>query len=143
MLSGGEAKMKKLLLIVPVLLIAGMLQAEDVTVESMPPSVVKTVPASGDRAVDASLKEIAVTFSKNMMTEQMWSWCIQTKETFPEIDVSKKVRFLKDKRTCVLPVKLQPGKTYAIWINSKNNNNFKDTGKRSAVPYLLVFRTRK
>ena len=45
------------------------------------------------------------------------------------------------KRTCVLPVKLEPGKTYAIWLNSQKFGNFKDTDGRSAVPYLLVFRT--
>ena len=42
-----------------------------------------------------------------------------------------------------LPVALEPGKTYAIWINSEKFNNFKDTDGRSAVPYLLVFRTKK
>ena len=47
-----------------------------------------------------------------------------------------------DKRTCVLPVKLEPGKTYAIWVNSDKFGNFKDADGRSAVPYLLVFRTK-
>ena len=37
----------------------------------------------------------------------------------------------------------EPGKTYAIWVNSEKFNNFKDTGGRSAVPYLLVFKTKK
>jgi hypothetical protein len=48
----------------------------------------------------------------------------------------------KDQRTCVLPVKLEPGKTYAIWVNSEKFNNFKDVGGRSAVPYLLGFKTK-
>jgi RNA polymerase sigma-70 factor (ECF subfamily) len=43
----------------------------------------------------------------------------------------------------VLPVKLEPGKTYAIWVNSGEFGNFKDTDGRSAVPYLLVFKTKK
>ena len=51
-------------------------------------------------------------------------------------------RYLGDKRTCVLPVKLEPGKTYAIWLNTANYQNFKDTMGRPAVPYLLVFRTK-
>lgn len=40
-------------------------------------------------------------------------------------------------------MKLKPGKTYAIWLNSKNFGNFKDTDGHSAVPYLLVFETKK
>ena len=54
-----------------------------------------------------------------------------------------KPKYLADKRTCVLPVKLEPGKTYAIWVNSEKLGNFKDTDGRSAVPYLLVFKTKK
>ena len=53
------------------------------------------------------------------------------------------VHFMKDGRTCVLPVKLEPGKTYAMWINSQKHNAFRDTGNNSAVPYLLVFETRR
>jgi RNA polymerase sigma-70 factor (ECF subfamily) len=50
---------------------------------------------------------------------------------------------LKDKKTCVLPVKLEAGKTYAIWVNSEKFENFKDDAGRPAVPYLLVFQTKK
>jgi len=110
------------------------------TVKSLPPSVVKTVPVAGDTAVDPSLSEVSVTFSKDMLTEEMWSWCSQSPGTFPEIDKTK-IRYLKDRRTCVLPVKLQPGKTYVIWINSQKFNYFKDTEHNSAIPYLLVFQT--
>jgi RNA polymerase sigma-70 factor (ECF subfamily) len=42
-----------------------------------------------------------------------------------------------------LPVKLKAGMTYAIWLNSQNFGNFKDTNGESAVPYLLVFKTGK
>lgn len=113
----------------------------EVTVETMPPSVVKTVPRAGDMNVDPSLREVSVTFSKDMLTKEMWSWCSQSPETFPRIDKTG-IRYL-DKRTCVLPVKLEPGKTYVIWINTRKYNYFKDTNKNSAVPYLLVFQTKK
>ena len=63
--------------------------AQEVTVESMPPSVVKTVPVSGDTKVPANTKQIKVTFSKEMMTKQMWSWCMQSKDSFPEITNQK------------------------------------------------------
>jgi RNA polymerase sigma-70 factor (ECF subfamily) len=90
--------------------------------------------------VDPSLSEIKVTFSKDMMTNKMWSWCMASKDSFPKIIGES--HYLKDKRTCVLPVKLEPGKTYAIWINTSKWMNFRDTYKNPAVPYLLVFKTK-
>jgi RNA polymerase sigma-70 factor (ECF subfamily) len=120
----------------------GFIQAENkITVQSMPPVVVKTTPQAGDTAVDPSLKEIRVTFSKDMITEEMWSWVEVSKEAFPQL--IGKPRYLSDKRTCVVQVKLEPGKTYAIWLNSKQYNYFKDEDHNPAVPYLLVFQTRE
>ena len=116
-------------------------QEKILTVDNMPPSVVKTVPQSGDTRVDPSFKEIRVTFSKNMMTDRMWSWAMNSKETFPKIEADG-IHYLPDKRTCVLPVTLEPNRTYVIWINSRKFNAFRDLGNRPAAPYLLVFETR-
>ena len=113
--------------------------AEEVTVQTMPPVVVDTVPRAGTTDVDPALKEIRVTFSKEMKTDRMWSWVMVSKETFPLI--TGKVRFLDDKRTCVAPVKLEPERTYVIWFNSAKHNNFRDSDNNPAVPYLLVFQT--
>jgi hypothetical protein len=115
-------------------------QGSQITVDNMPPSVVVTVPQSGDTRVDPSLKEVRVTFSKEMMTNRMWSWVMNAKETFPEIE-GDGIHYLPDNRTCVLPVKLEPNRTYVIWINSQKFNAFRDRGNRPAVPYLLVFET--
>jgi hypothetical protein len=41
-----------------------------------------------------------------------------------------------------MPVKLEPGKTYVIGVNSERFRNFKDTKGHPALPYLFVFRTR-
>ena len=111
-----------------------------ITVKSMPPVVVKTFPQAGDTGVDPSIKEIKVTFSKDMMTEQMWSWVMASKDSFPVI--TGDVKYLEDKRTCVAPVSLEPGKSYAIWFNSQNHNAFRDTDNNPAVRYLLVFETK-
>ena len=73
--------------------------------------------------------------------DRSWSWTTVSKESYPKVDGEPK--YLADKRTCVLPVKLEPGKTYGIWVNSENFGNFKDADGRSAVPYLLVFQTKK
>jgi RNA polymerase sigma factor (sigma-70 family) len=119
---------------------AGDEAKDEVTLETAPPVVVKTVPEAGTDGVDAKLAEIKVTFSKDML-DGNWSWATFGKENFPK--VNGKPKYLADKRTAVLPVKLEAGKTYALWINSENFGNFKDAGGRSAVPYLLVFKTKK
>ena len=126
------------------IIVAGavIVQAEtEMSVGSMPPVVVATSPKAGDTAVDPSIKEIHVTFSKDMLTNTMWSWVMVSQESFPTI--TGEVHYLNDKRTCVAPVKLEPGKTYAIWFNSAKYNAFRDENNNPAVPYLLVFKTKK
>jgi RNA polymerase sigma-70 factor (ECF subfamily) len=115
---------------------------ESITVQKVPPVVVKTSPAAGADDVDPALSEIKVTFSKEM-TDQSWSWSQLSDESFPKTVGDKPIHYEKDKRTCVLKVKLEPGKTYAIWLNSDEFKNFKDADGRPAVPYLLVFKTKK
>ncbi|SIN76766.1 RNA polymerase sigma-70 factor, ECF subfamily [Singulisphaera sp. GP187] len=104
-----------------------------------PAVVVKTVPPTGTTDVDPRLKQIQVTFSKEMMNKS-WSWAQHSKKTFPEL--AGEPSYTKDERTCVLPVKLEPSKTYALWLNSPKFGNFKDAEGRSAVPYLLIFHTK-
>lgn len=123
--------------------VAGVQDKAEITVETMPPSVVKTVPQAGDTAVNPSLKKIEVTFSKDMMTDRMWAFVQISKDSFPKRPEGQKIRYLPDKRTCVMPVELEPDKTYVIWINSGKFNSFRDTKNNPAVPYLLVFRTGK
>jgi len=135
--------MKSLVMLVVFVSISGTsAYAQDqskVTVQNMPPVVVKTEPQSGDTKVDPSIKEIRVTFSKKMMDKSM-SWSTASEDTIPE--TTGEPKYLADGKTCVLPVKLQPKKTYAFWLNSQNFGNFKDTKGKSAVPYLLIFETR-
>lgn len=114
---------------------------DKVSVKTMPPVVIETLPLSGDTSVDPSVKEIRVTFSKEMKTDNQWSWVKISDDTFPEI--AGNIHYLKDKKTCVLPVKLEPGKTYVIWINSGKHNYFKDKNSNSAIPYLIVFETKR
>jgi hypothetical protein len=134
--------MKKLLALAmcPVLLVAGLAWGQEVSVKSMPPSVIKTVPQSGDMTVDAAgTTQIKVSFSKEMM-DGSWSWSQMSKETFPAMVGTPK--YLEDKKTCVIDVKLEPNKTYIIWVNTQKFTGFKDVDGNSAVPYLLVFQTK-
>ena len=112
---------------------------EDIAVETAPPVVVKTVPQAGLTDVDPALKEIRVTFSKEM-ADGSWSAAQLSPATFPKVD--GKLHYQKDGRTFVLPVKLEPGRVYAIWLNSQRFHNFKDREGQPAIPYLLVFRTK-
>ena len=123
-----------------VLFVAAVARSDDaVSLSAAPPVVVNTVPAAGADGVDPGLTEIRVTYSKDM-ADGSWSWSTWGTDTFPEM--TGRPRYLADKRTCVAPVRLQPGRTYATWLNSENFGNFKDADGRPAVPYLLVFKTR-
>jgi RNA polymerase sigma-70 factor (ECF subfamily) len=113
---------------------------QTLSIKDLPPAVVKTSPRAGDTEVDAGgVTEIRVTFSKDMM-DRTWSWSQVSDDTFPK--TTGEPHYDKDRRTCALPVKLEPGKTYVLWINSEKFANFKDTAGMPAVPYLLVFETR-
>jgi hypothetical protein len=102
------------------------------------PSVIETVPKSGETNVDPSLAEIRVTYDKPMM-DGNWSWCYDPEQ----LKTTGKPHYEADGKTCVLPVKLEAGKAYAISLNTNEFRNFKDTTGRSAVPYSLQFTTRK
>ncbi|HEV2208111.1 MAG TPA: S41 family peptidase [Verrucomicrobiae bacterium] len=105
----------------------------------VPPVVIQTVPIAGAETVDPAISEIRVVFSKPMM-DGSWSWSTWGEDTFPE--TIGPPRYLADGCTCVLSVKLEPGRFYATWLNSENFHNFKDTSGQPAVPYLLTFRTK-
>jgi len=108
-------------------------------VDSMAPVVVKTVPAAGAKDVAPGEMVVKITFSKDM-TDQSWSWASAWQNSEPE--GIGKPHFESDHRTCVLKVRLEPGKAYGWWINSARFHNFKDAQGRAAVPYLFVFQTR-
>jgi len=122
-------------------LTCGLLRSQTAvpTVDTVAPVVVKSVPEAGAKDVAAGVVEIKVTFSKEM-ADGSWSWSDAWKNSSPEI-VSKP-HYEADGKTCVLKVKLEPGKTYGYWINSQSFKNFKDRQGRSAVPYMLVFQTK-
>ncbi len=134
----------KRMAVVFVALVVGLtgaaVRADDVSLASVPPVVVKTDPVAGAAEVDPKLTEIKVTFSKDMQ-DGSWSWTTLSQDSFPKVDGQPK--YLADKRTCVLPVQLEPVRTYAIGVNSTKFGNFKDIDGRSAVPYLLVFKTKQ
>ncbi len=103
-----------------------------------PPVVIGVVPELGAVNVDPKLREIRITFSKKM-TDRSWSLTEGSKYAVPK--VHGQIHYDKDQRTCVVPVDLEPGKTYVWGVNSERFRNFMDTHGRPALPYLIVFRT--
>ena len=105
----------------------------------MPPVIVKTMPESGMKDVATGEVEIKVTFSKKM-ADGSWSWSTAWQDSTPKS--LGKPRYEADGKTCIMKVTLEPGKTYAYWLNSNNFKNFKDRQGHPSVPYLLIFKTK-
>ena len=126
--------------LIGIMMIGVAATADEVSIDKLPPSVVKTVPQCGDLNVDPKLSKLSILFSKDML-DQSWSFVRTSPESFPKLVGNP--NYAPDKRTCLVKVSLEPDKSYAIWLNSESNRNFKDSDQRPAVPYLLVFRTAK
>ena len=101
------------------------------------PRPIKIIPEIGATDVDPSLKEIRVTFDRDMETDCM-SWC-GAGEHFPKIDGEAK---WIDKRTCVLPVKLEKGKAYRLALNWGEHQGFHSTASLPVTPTPIYFCTK-
>jgi tetratricopeptide (TPR) repeat protein/predicted Ser/Thr protein kinase len=117
-----------------------ILTQADLTLTAQPPVVVETFPTSGARDVEPGETEIRVRFSKEMAGGS-WSWSTAWENSTPEF--LGQPHYEADARTCVVKTKLEPGRTYAFWLNSDNFQNFKDHDGHPAVPYLLIFQTKQ
>ena len=102
--------------------------------------VVSTIPGNGARDVAPALTEITIVFSDPVAAD---SYSFTDHPDLGELpDITGDPRF-PDDRTCVLPVRLEPGKTYAIGVNSPTHRNFVSATDESiaAEPYQIVFST--
>lgn len=113
--------------------------ADEPTLDNVPPVVVRTEPQAGASGVAAGPAEITVTFSKPMRAGG-WSWVKVSEASFPLL--RGQPRYSPDHMSCILPVTLEAGKTYAIFLNSPPSQNFTDQEGRKALTYLLVFSTK-
>jgi hypothetical protein len=103
------------------------------------PKVIDTYPKNGAQNVDTSLKEIWVKFD-TPMKDKSWSWCYDDKAKFPQL--AGKPYYNDSITKCILPVKLESGKEYIIWINTSKNKDFKDVEGNPAEPYKFTFKTK-
>jgi len=104
------------------------------------PVVLETVPADGERDVDAGLNEIRATFSEAMRPEG-WSWVTEAHRSAP---VVVGLPHYVDALTAVLPVRLEPNTTYVVWVNSPDDSHlrkFESTRGLAAPAYRIRFST--
>jgi hypothetical protein len=101
--------------------------------------VISTEPELGATDVDPSITEIVIVFSQPIRQSYSFVKHVDLGE-FPEMTDDPT---FPDMQTCTLPVQLEPGKTYAIGINSPDHKNFVSLADEtlSAEPYVLVFST--
>ncbi|MBU1273976.1 MAG: Ig-like domain-containing protein [Proteobacteria bacterium] len=107
---------------------------------AQPCQVASTTPANRAQGVDPSLAYVEVRFNEDMLTGR-WSWVTNPKlGAFPV--VAGKSIFV-DPRTCRLPVKLGPGTTYAVGINTEGYGNFRSKADPDTpcAPYQIIFTT--
>jgi beta-lactamase regulating signal transducer with metallopeptidase domain len=102
------------------------------------PRIEKTSPRQGATGVDPDLKEISVTFDRDMEEGMSWTG---GPPLFPPLDEARKARWT-DKRTCVLPVKLQAGTFYCLGINSSRHQNFRSKEGKVAHTSAVYFSTK-
>jgi hypothetical protein len=111
----------------------------DATPMPVPPVVVSSLPRAGTGNVDPALRLLRITFSKPI--REGGANCTPfTGAAFPES--AGQPRLEDGGRTWALPVRLQPGKVYGLWVN-ENDANFVGREGLPAVSYLLIFETRK
>jgi RNA polymerase sigma-70 factor (ECF subfamily) len=102
------------------------------------PRIVATSPANGATDVDPGLTEITVTFDQDMGAGFSWTGGGPQYPASPE---GARAHW-QDKRTCVMPVKLEPGHHYRVGINSPSYRNFRNAAGKPAQPSSLSFTTK-
>jgi RNA polymerase sigma-70 factor (ECF subfamily) len=101
------------------------------------PHVIALEPPNGATQVDAaSVTVLRATFDRPM--EGSWSW-VREGGDFPETTGS--AYFEEDGRTAALPVRLEPGRTYVVWLNSSRYQLFRDASGTPAPPLRWSFST--
>jgi hypothetical protein len=91
----------------------------------------------GATDVDPATSEITVTFDRDMGGGMSWTGGGPDHPQTPE----GKDAFWRDRRTCVLPVKLERSRYYRVGINSTGYQNFQSADGVPAQPSVIYFTT--
>ncbi len=103
------------------------------------PRVAKTIPTDGASDLDPTTKQIVVTFDSAMKTDTYSVVQVEAGE-FPELIGDEPIAF-KDDKTLVIVVKLAPGKSYALGLNSAKRMGLKAADGAPLAPTVIRFKT--
>jgi hypothetical protein len=101
------------------------------------PRVVAVDPPNGATGVDPARTALSATFDREMDPEG-WAWVIENPATAPEIGESS---WDAAHRVNTAQVKLAPGRSYVVWLNSPQFAYFRDPAGHTAVPFRWSFST--
>ncbi len=124
------------LIAIAALAFAGAAQAQSSGPAPSAPKVVATYPHDGAR-VPPSIAELKVSYDHRMA--EGWSFATGGEKAFPE--VIGPASLSPDHITVILPIRLEPNRSYVVWLNTERYKNFKSEDGEAAEPYRLTFHT--
>lgn len=113
--------------------------SKSVAARARTPKIVKMVPENGANDVSPSVKALRVTFDVPMGEGMSWTG---GGEQFPTVTEGEQAKWSGDGKTCILPVTLEPGKSYRLGINSLSHINFQSKWGVPVVPVEYRFATK-
>jgi hypothetical protein len=108
-----------------------------VTISREIPKVVSTYPAQG-ASIAPGILIIRITYDTRMQG-QSWSYVTSRAGEYPECAATP--RLLDDHKSFALICRTLPRKTYALWFNHGDYQNFTSVSHRPAAAYELKFTT--
>ena len=103
------------------------------------PKVVRTSPENFAADVPATCKEMSVTFDRRMM-DGCWAWVRRWADKYPK--TTGGAAYDGPRKTCTVPVTLEPGKVYWVGINTPPYTSFQAVDHTRARPHVLLFATK-
>ncbi|MBS1370464.1 MAG: DUF4932 domain-containing protein [Lentisphaeria bacterium] len=101
------------------------------------PKILACTPANGAEEVDPATKKIVIRFDREM-TDASWSFC-RGEKPYPQI--TGRPFYDKSRTTVTLPVKLEPGVTYHIYLNAEGFTGFRAADGGVLAPTPCSFTT--
>jgi len=114
---------------------------EELKARTLLPKVVRCDPDNGAQNVSPAVTELRVTFSVPMGGGCSWCTAGDDDSDFPKGAEGKRVYWTEDKKTCVLPVALQPRMPYRLSLNAPGYINFQSEGGVPLEPVAYRFKT--
>ncbi|MBX7245362.1 MAG: Ig-like domain-containing protein [Candidatus Sumerlaeaceae bacterium] len=108
--------------------------SEDIKGKVTAPRVVRFDPPNGATNVDPGTQILRVTFDKPMGGGMSWTGKV------PSVP-SGRAEWDPERRTCTIPVKLEPKQRYRIGINSFSHRNFSSEDGIPVEPVIYQFET--